>query len=118
MCYATTAENRQRVVDALRPLAAHPRDVELGLPFVWDGRALRDTPFLTLRTSAGPTDLLPEVPGVGAYDEVVARSVPLDVGGQTVRVLSLDALIDAKRAMDRPKDRALLVELEALRALL
>ena len=112
VCYATTGANRRRLVAALRPLDPYPR-VEPGLPFAWDQKTLRDTPFLTLTTAAGPLDLIPEVPGVGTYEAVRARSV----GGGAVRVLSLDALIDAKRATDRPKDRALLVELEALRAL-
>ena len=115
VCYATTDANRLRLVAALRPLDPYPRDVEPGLPFTWDERTLRDTPFLTLTTAAGPLDLIPDVPGVGAYEAVRARSV--EVGGGAVRVLSLDALIDAKRATDRPKDRALLVELEAIRAL-
>lgn len=117
VCYEPSEPGRRRVVDALRPLRPYPRGVEPGLPFVWDARTLRDTPLLTLTTSAGLVDLIPEVPGVGAYDAVRARSVVLDVGGWRVRVLSLPALIDAKRAMDRPKDRALLVELEALQAL-
>ena len=117
VCYATSEPNRQRIADALRPLRPYPRGVDPGLPFAWDARTLRDTPLLTLTTSLGPLDLIPEVPGVGGYDAVRARSVVLDVGGGAVRVLSLPALIDAKRAMDRPKDRALLVELEALQAL-
>jgi hypothetical protein len=33
----------------------------------------------------------------------------------TVRVLSLDALIEAKAAMDRPRDRIALIELTAIR---
>ena len=115
VCYATTEANRRRLVSALRPLDPYPRDMEPGLPFTWDERTLRDTPFLTLTTTAGPLDLIPDVPGVGAYPAVRERSDPVEVGGGAVRVLSLDALIDAKRAMDRPKDRALLVELEALR---
>lgn len=116
-CYEGTDANRRRIVSALGPLRPYPRGVDPGLPFAWDARTLRDTPFLTLTTSLGPVDLIPDVPGVGGYDAVRAQSVALDVGGVAVRVLSLPALIDAKRAMDRPKDRALLVELEALRAL-
>ena len=114
VCYATTEANRRRLVSALRPLDPYPRDVAPGLPFIWDERALCDTPFLTLETTGGLLDLVPDVPGVGAYPAVRERSDRVEVGGGAVRVLSLDALIDAKRAMDRPKDRALLVELEAL----
>lgn len=117
LCYAPDPANRQRLADALAPLEPYPRGVDPGLPFTWDARTLRDTPFLTLVTEAGDLDLMPDVPGVGGYEAVAAASRTLGVFGLPIRVLSLDALIDAKRAMGRPKDLALLTDLEALRAL-
>jgi len=58
-------------------------------------------------------DLLYEVDGIGRYPDVFARSQPVVLFGTTVFLLSLQGLIAAKRATNRPKDRALLQQLEA-----
>ena len=115
VCYEPAADNRRRLVAALEPLEPYPRGWEPGLPFAWDARALTDTPFLTLTTSAGAIDLLVDVPGIGEYQAVRAASDAFDVASHAVRVLSLDALINAKRATARPKDLVVLPVLEALR---
>jgi len=107
----------ERARDALAGLSPYPRGVDRGLPFAWDARTLRDTPRLALGTAAGDVDLLADVPGVGPYEAVVARSEPAVVFGRTLQVLSLDALTDAKRALGRPKDLMLLAHLDALRGL-
>ena len=117
LCYDASDAGREQVTRALAALNPYPRGVEAGLPFVWVARTLRDLPMLTLVTDAGDVDLLPDVPGVGAYPVVLARSEPATVFGRTVRVLTLDALTDAKREMGRPKDVLLLAHLDALRGL-
>ncbi len=70
---------------------------------------------LNLDTNLGVIDLLGEVTGVGTYDEMVGRTVEVTVGGTPMRVLDLDALIAAKRAAGRVKDKQHLPHLEALR---
>ncbi|MEM1118757.1 MAG: hypothetical protein AAF845_15075 [Bacteroidota bacterium] len=117
LCVPREEAGRERLVAAVAPLHPYPRGIEPGLPFVWDARTIRDADLFRLTTEAGDLDLLKHVPGVGDYEAVRARSEEVVVGQTAVRVLSLDALIDAKRAMGRPKDVALLNELEALRAL-
>ena len=117
VCYAPTDNARKRLAVALAPTSPYPRGIERGLPFVWDERTLESSPLLTLMTAEGDVDLLTAVPGVGGYDAVRERSVAMRVGGTNLRVLALDALIDAKRAMGRPKDLLVLPELEAIRAL-
>ena len=115
VCYEPSADNRHRVVAALAALDPYPRGWEPGLPFTWDARTLADAPLLTLSTSAGALDLLTDVPGVGGFREVRAASERFDVAGRTVRALSLDALINAKRALGRPKDLLMLPVLEGVR---
>ena len=51
--------------------------------------------------------------GVGNYEQVVAGSSELDVGGFVVRVMELDALLISKRAAGRPKDQVAIMHLEA-----
>lgn len=116
-CYDTAPDNLGRLVRLLNAWHAYLRGVERGLPFVLDERALRTTPLMTLTTDVGDIDLLDVVPGVGAYEAAVARSEVVTIGAVEFRSLTLDALIDAKRAAGRPKDREHLIELEALRAL-
>jgi hypothetical protein len=59
--------------------------------------------------------LLGEVAGLGDYEKVRRQSVVVKLFDLPCRVLSLNALIAAKRAAGRPKDLLALPELEALR---
>ena len=49
------------------------------------------------------------------YDAVLAKSETFELGGQLVRVASLDDIIRSKTAADRPKDHATLPILHALK---
>ena len=120
VCYDTARDNADRLVPLLNRLHARlrvPREPDVELPFVIDARTFRDAPALTLQTDHGKLDLLPDVAGVGDYAACVAASAVHQLGSVRLRVLSLDALIRAKRAAGRPRDREHLIELEALRAL-
>ncbi len=117
VCYEASPENRARLAERLLGWHAYLRGVEPGLPFVLDARTLRDVPLLTLVTTEGELDVMDRVAGVGEFAAVRDRSVEIEAFGVHVRVLSLPALIDAKRASARPKDLSQLPELEALLAL-
>jgi hypothetical protein len=79
-----------------------------------DERALRTAPIMTLRTSEGDLDLIDCVKGVGTYSDALESSEEIMTFGIRFRVLTLDALIRARRASRRPKDLAQLPTLEAL----
>lgn len=115
LCYARSTENCRRIASALAPYHPRLRDLPEGLPFVWDETTLQHGTNFTLTTDLGDIDLLGEVAGVGAYDEALASSIKMKFYGIECQVLSLEALIKAKRAAGRPKDLLLLPELEALR---
>ena len=117
ICYDAATDNTERLASLLRGWDAYLRGVEPGLPFTLDARMIRNAPILTLRTREGDIDLMDIVAGVGAYDSALARSDEVEALGVRFRALSLDALIAAKRASGRPKDRLHLVELEAIREL-
>jgi hypothetical protein len=118
ICYRASPENLDRLAVLLKSWAAYPRSWESGLPFEMDSRTLKTTPILTLLTREGQLDLLDEVAGVGRYDSVFANSQTVTAFDLGFRVLSLRALLAAKRATGRPKDLAQLPALEALQALL
>ncbi len=114
ICYDPTDDNRERLARTLTGWGAHLRGVETGLPFVMDAQMLRTTPVMTLVTDQGNIDVMDRVAGVGEYEDVLRESQEVAAAGVTFRVLSLPALIRAKRAAGRKKDRDQLPELEAL----
>ena len=120
VCYDPSADNVKRLAGLLNAWHAHlrlPNEDGATLPFVIDARTFRDTPILTLQTDLGNLDLLDRVAGVGDYDAVTANSESVRVGPVEMRVLTLEALIAAKVATGRPRDREHLIELRALQAL-
>ena len=115
ICYDPTSENREYLAAVLSGWHGYLRGVEPGLPWTLDARAIRDAPILTLTTDLGAFDMMDRVAGVGDFQRVVEASQEVTVMGIATRVITLDALIAAKRATRRRKDREALLELEALR---
>ena len=116
-CYDASPDNVERLASRFARWNAYLRGVERGLPFVMDARAFRITPVMTLTTDVGDIDVMDVVPGVGRYEDAIKKSDKVAIGRVEFHSLNLDALIDSKRAVRRPKDVEQLIELEALRAL-
>jgi predicted nucleotidyltransferase len=114
ICYDSSDDNLRRLAATLSTWGAYLRGVEPGLPFVMDERTLRTTPVMTLITAQGSLDVMDGVLGVGGFAEVLQNSEEVESGELRFRVLSLAALISAKRATRRRKDVDQLPELEAL----
>lgn len=72
---------------------------------------------LYLDTKIGQLDCLSRIEGIGDFDHVKKASRIIKVGKVKIHVLSLDALIKAKKAMNRPSDRQAIIQLEAIRKL-
>ena len=117
-CYARTKQNLINIVSALSNFNPRPRDFPKDLPYFFDERSLQNATNFTFETTIGDIDLLGEVAGVGTYTDVEKSSVIFELYDRDVRVLSVDALIKAKRAAGRDKDLLVLPELEALREVL
>jgi predicted nucleotidyltransferase len=113
--YRRTTENIERLVLALTPYHPYLRGAPLGLPFRWDAATVKRGLNFTLTTDIGDVDLLGEITGGGGYDQLVAATVGIRVFGMECRCLTLDMLIDVKRAAGRPKDFEAIAELEAIR---
>ena len=84
------------------------------MPFLWDERTLQNGTVFTLGTELGEIDLLAEVSGLGAYDQVKAHSTMVEAFDRRVATLDLPSLTEAKRAAGREKDLSALPELESL----
>ena len=115
--YARDRENCALLAVILRGMNARLRNAPPGLPFILDAQMFRDTQNLTLDTDFAPFDLLGHISGVEDFESLYEPSILTEIEGVPVRIASLDDLIAMKRAMDRPKDRNHLLELEALRQL-
>ena len=85
------------------------------LPFTSEEAERGGLKNLYLSTDLGQIDVLGEIKGLGDFLSCWERSEPLVIAGREIRVLTLDALIEAKRAMGRPKDLHAVLELEAIR---
>jgi hypothetical protein len=108
LVHSREPDNLKRLVPALRELKAryrtHPRqriepsEADLASP----GAHL-------LVTSLGPLDLMGRIaPGQG-YADLLPKTIDVDAGGKLrLKLLTLEALIEAKEAAARAKDRAML----------
>lgn len=112
--YARNDENLRRLVAALASHQPYLRGAPPGLPFRWDLQTLQRGLNFTLTTSLGSLDLLGEVTGGGTYEQLLPFSESFTIYGAECRVVSLERLIDLKRAAGRPKDLEALAELELL----
>jgi predicted nucleotidyltransferase len=72
---------------------------------------------LYLDTDLGHLDCLSEVQGIGPYEHVKHASQLIEVEGMQLHVLALEALIQAKEAMHRPRDREAIRQLKAIKKL-
>ena len=113
-CYKRTKQNLAKIVSALARLTPRPRDFPLDLPFIFDESALQNGTNFTFETKLGDIDLLDEVAGLGAYEEVKKFSQVESLYGYQVQILTVEGFIKAKRAAGRPKDLLALPILETL----
>ena len=117
LCYRRTSENLRRLSLAL--LEMHPtlRGAPPDLPFRLDAESLALGCNFTFNTDQGPLDLLGWVEPFGAFEALLPGAEAIAVGEISLLVIGLDDLIAIKRHINRPKDQATLVQLEALKQL-
>jgi hypothetical protein len=104
----------QQAISDLEPVhRMTPRRKKLALT----EQACKHLKNLYLDTTMGQLDCLSFINGLGDFDQVKQSSELVEVEGIKMRVLSLDALIEAKKAMKRLRDRDALLQLEAIKKL-
>jgi hypothetical protein len=116
ICYATDTQNLKRLGALLVSLDARLRDVNEDVPFVADPRTLRRTQMLTLTTREGNLDLLVDPPGSPGYPALRRHADVVKLAGASVRIASLEDLIEMKRAAGRPQDEIDIESLEIARS--
>ena len=109
------SENLGRIFDALAELNPCHRMTLQRLPFTREQAASGGLKNLYLGTDWGQLDCLGEIKGLGGFKECLPLSQTIQISGLKIPTLTLDALIEAKRAMGRPRDLQTVLELQALR---
>ncbi|CAN5572349.1 hypothetical protein BH20ACT19_BH20ACT19_07740 [soil metagenome] len=107
------AENLKRLADLLESLGGRVETAEGRLGPSAIAIFLRAGERTLVATDLGPVDVLQGLPQVPRFADLEADARDVRIGAVSVRVCSLEALIEMKRASERPRDRD---DLEALEA--
>lgn len=113
ICIPFTKENLARLLSALTEV--HPRHRENKHALSTDPTALARYKNLYLLTDWGPIDVLSVVAELGTYQDLQTNTVEIDLFDRRCRVLDIDALIKSKRAIARPKDKEVILQLRAIK---
>lgn len=112
--YSRDPEDLSRLVTALAEYHPYLRGAPPGLPFRWDESTIQSGLNFTLTTSLGDLDLLGEVVGGGSYQQLLPFTLELKLFGVACRCVTLEKLIQLKRAAGRVKDLEAIAEFQAL----
>ncbi len=115
VCCDFSPENLMRIQRALEGNNPVHRMTTKRLPLVLTPEKCKGLKNLYLDTDAGQLDCLGSVLGVGGFDAVKQRSIVVEIDGIECRLIDLDALIEAKKAMGRPRDLVAVQELAAIK---
>ena len=115
VCCRLSADNLLRIQRALADLHPVHRMPPQRPALALTSETAAEFRNLYLETDWGQLDCLGEVSGVGTYEQALQESTEIDLAAGPCRILSISALIRAKEAMGRPRDREAIVQLRAIR---
>ena len=115
ICYDRDGDNVERLAKVLKKLHARLRGADDDVPFLLDAQTLLAGNGFTFVTDVGDLDVLALPAGVDGYEDLARTAERVDLGDISVLVTTLDDLIRMKTAAGRPKDRAEVEILSALR---
>ncbi|HOW67886.1 MAG TPA: nucleotidyltransferase [Candidatus Paceibacterota bacterium] len=104
LCVNLALPNLERLQRALADLHPVHRLTPRKIPFHHEATVLAELKNIYLQTDWGQLDCLGDVKGLGDYRRVLTQSQTFDLNGRPCRILTLQALITAKQAMNRPRD--------------
>ena len=117
ICGDFTPENLLRLQDAVAELHPVHRMNPRRPALILTKENCKDFKNLNLDTDLGQLDFLGIVNGIGNFNQAKAASQKMRLGDVEFRILTLDALIISKEAMNRPQDIADVKQLEAIKKL-
>jgi len=111
ICYEKSPENIQRLCRVLAPHCPIIRSAFNDIAHLLANNQQSES----FSTDFGKIDMLANVSGLGDYNDVTQFATTVELEGVVVQALTLDGLIKAKEAANRPKDQAHLITLRALK---
>ncbi len=117
ICCNFTHDNLMALQEAVRDLHPVHRMTPNRKAFEVDEQIEGQFKNLYLDTDIGQLDCMSFIDGLGDFSEVKRVSELHEIEKTQLSVLTLDALIRAKQAMDRPRDTEMILQLEAIRKL-
>jgi hypothetical protein len=114
VCTILTAEHVAKLRETFRDLHPIHRFTPQRLSFLDNPDPGTPLNNLYFQTDFGPIDFLGYIKGVGNYEEVLENSIEVNLFGYNVRVINRTALIKAKEALGRDKDKLTVTELRAI----
>jgi len=115
ICCDFSPENLMRLQRALEETHPVHRMTTKRLPLVLTAEKCKGLKNLYLDTDVGQLDCLESVLGVGDFFTVKQHSIVMEIDEIECRLIDIDALIEAKQAMGRPRDLMAVQELEAIK---
>ncbi|MBL7153532.1 MAG: nucleotidyltransferase [Phycisphaerae bacterium] len=117
ICCDFSAENLMALQEAVSDLHPVHRMTPARKALALTEQSAGQLKNLYLDTDIGQLDCLSFIDGLGDYEKVKQASKEVQVRKMLLRVLGLDGLIEAKKAMNRPQDKQALLQLETVRKL-
>ncbi|MHC5158899.1 MAG: nucleotidyltransferase [Planctomycetota bacterium] len=115
VCCDFAPDNLLRLQQALANLNPVHRMTPQRLPLSITSENCQNLKNLYLDTDLGQLDCIGAVQGLGDFCQVEKLCQIIEVNQIHLKVLSRDALIQSKKAMDRPRDREAVRQLEAIK---
>ena len=115
VCCDFDPDNLLRLQQALIDLNPVHRMTPQRLPLSLTSENCHHLKNLYLDTDLGQLDCISAVQGLGDFSQVEKMCDTIDADQTQLKVLNRDALIQSKKAMDRPRDREAVRQLEAIK---
>jgi hypothetical protein len=115
ICCNFSVENLMRLNDSLADIHPVHRMTPQKLPLKLTPDTCESQKHLYLDTDMGQLDCLSAVMGVGNHDQVKKSSCQISLPGGICRVLDINALIESKKAMNRPRDLEAVLQLQTIK---
>lgn len=104
--------NYEKLLKALKDI--HPMPRPKRFPLNKTARSLSKCKNLYLDTDLGPIDFLGTVAKLGSFKDLKSHLMNIDLFGRKIKILKIESLIASKKALSRPKDKQVILQLMAI----
>jgi hypothetical protein len=115
VCCDFKPANLFKLQNALSGLHPVHRMTPNRIPLELTEESCKDLKNLYLDTDLGQLDCVSFVQGIGDFEAVKAQGQPVAADDTNYLVLNIDALIQAKKSMGRPRDKETVIQLESIK---